>query len=303
MDAGFRFAMLACALAVLGILGLIVYELITRSGLSWHAFGLKFFFGSDWNPVEDQYGALPFVYGTVVSSALALVIAVPLSIGVAVFTTEMCPVWLRGPLSFFTELLAAIPSVIYGLWAIFVLVPILRVNVQPALAKSLGWTGLFSGPPFGIGMLAAGIILAIMIVPIISSISREVLSVVPQNQREGVLALGATRWEMIRVGVLRNARAGIAGGIILGLGRALGETMAVTMVIGNRPEIAKSLFAPGYTMASVLANEFSEATGDLYLSALIEIGLALFLVTIVVNALARLMIWSVTRGQPARSHV
>jgi phosphate transport system permease protein len=303
MDRGFQLAMLLCGLAILGILGLIVYELVTRSQLSWHAFGLKFFFGSDWNPVEDQYGALPFVYGTVVSSILSLVIAVPLSIGVAVFTTEMCPKWLRGPLSFFTELLAAIPSVIYGLWAIFVLVPLLRTEVQPFLAKTLGWTGLFSGPPFGIGMLAAGVVLAIMIIPIISSITREVLSVVPQHQREGVLALGATRWEMIRVGVLRNARAGIVGGIILGLGRALGETMAVTMVIGNRPEIAKSLFAPGYTMASVLANEFSEATGDLYLSALVEIGLALFLVTIVVNALARLMVWSVTRGQPARSHV
>ena len=243
------------------------------------------------------------MYGTIVSSILALLIAIPLSVGVAVFITEMCPKWLKGPLSFFTELLAAIPSVMYGLWAIFVLVPLLRTDVEPALAKTLGWTGLFSGAPYGIGMLAAGTILAIMIIPIISSIAREVLSVVPQNQREGVLALGATRWEMIRIGVLRNARAGIVGGIILGLGRALGETMAVTMVIGNRPEIAKSLFAPGYTMASVLANEFSEATGDLYLSALIEIGLALFLVTIVVNALARLMVWSVTRGQPARSHV
>jgi phosphate transport system permease protein len=190
---------------------------------------------------------------------------------------------------------------LYGLWAIFVLVPILRAYVQPFLGKTLGWTGLFSGPPYGIGMLAAGVILAIMIIPIISSITREVLTVVPQHQREAVLALGATRWEMIRMGVLRNARAGIVGAVILGLGRALGETMAVTMVIGNRPEIAKSLFAPGYTMASVLANEFTEATGDLYLSALIEIGLALFFVTIVVNALARIMVWSVTRGQPARS--
>ena len=185
----------------------------------------------------------------------------------------------------------------------FVLVPLLSGYVQPFLARTLGWTGLFSGPPYGIGMLAAGIILAIMIIPIISSITREVLMVVPQHQREGVLALGATRWEMIRVGVLRNARAGIVGGVILGLGRALGEIMAVTMVIGNRPEIAKSLFAPGYTMASVLANEFSEATGDVYLSALVEIGLALFLVTIIVNALAQLLVWSVTRGQPARGHV
>ena len=189
---------------------------------------------------------------------------------------------------------------IYGLWAIFVLVPILSQYIQPFLQKTLGWTHLFDGPPFGYSMLAAGVILAIMIIPIISSITREVLMVVPQHQREAVLALGATRWEMIRIGVLRNARAGIVGGIILGLGRALGETMAVTMVIGNRPEIAKSLFAPGYTMASVLANEFSEATGDVYLSALVEIGLALFFVTVVVNALAQLLVWTVTRGQPAR---
>jgi phosphate transport system permease protein len=301
-DRIFKILMILCGAAVLATLALIVYELILRSGPSWHAFGLKFFGASEWDPVNEQFGALPFVYGTLVSSLLALIIAVPLSIGVAVFTTEMCPVALRGPLSFFVELLAAIPSVVYGLWAIFVLVPILSNYVEPFLSKTLGWTGLFSGPPYGISMLAAGIILAIMIIPIISSITREVLMVVPRHQREAALALGATRWEMIRVGVLRNARAGIVGGIILGLGRALGETMAVTMVIGNRPEIAKSLFAPGYTMASVLANEFSEATGDVYLSALIEIGLALFLVTIVVNALARLLVWSVTRGQPASSH-
>jgi phosphate transport system permease protein len=301
-DQIFKLAMTVCGLAVLGILALIVYELVSRSNLSWHAFGFKFFAASDWDPVNERFGALPFIYGTLVSSLLALILAVPLAVGVAVFTTEMCPKALRGPLSFFVELLAAIPSVIYGLWAIFVLVPVLSGYVQPFLARTLRWTGMFEGPPYGIGMLAAGIILAIMIVPIISSITREVLMVVPQHQREGVLALGATRWEMIRMGVLRNARAGILGGIILGLGRALGETMAVTMVIGNRPEIAKSLFAPGYTMASVLANEFSEATGDVYLSALIEIGLALFLVTIIVNALAQLLVWTVTRGQSARGH-
>jgi phosphate transport system permease protein len=300
-DAFFGWTMRLCGLAVVALLGLIVYELLIRSQLSWHAFGWKFFVQSDWNPVEEQFGALPFIYGTLVSSVLSLVIAIPLSVGVAVFITEMCPVRLRGILSFTTELLAAIPSVIYGLWAIFILVPLLRTYVQPFLATTLGWTGLFTGPPYGVGMLAAGVILAIMIIPIISSITREVMTVVPQHQREAVLALGATRWEMIRMGVLRNARAGIVGAVILGLGRALGETMAVTMVIGNRPEIAKSLFAPGYTMASVLANEFSEATGDVYLSALIEIGLALFLVTIAVNALARLMVWSVTRGQPARN--
>ena len=302
-DRLFGFVITSCGLAVLAVLVLIVYQLVWRSNLSWHAFGLKFFAASDWDPVNERFGALPFIYGTLVSSLLALIIAVPLSIGVAVFTTEMCPKAFRGPLSFFVELLAAIPSVIYGLWAMFVLVPLLSAYVQPFLGKTLGWTGLFTGPPYGIGMLAAGIILAIMIVPIISSITREVLMVVPQHQREAALALGATRWEMIRVGVLRNARAGIVGAIILGLGRALGETMAVTMVIGNRPEIAKSLFAPGYTMASVLANEFSEATGDVYLSALIEIGLALFLVTIIVNALAQLLVWTVTRGQPARGHV
>jgi phosphate transport system permease protein len=300
-DRVFFFAMLACALSVLALVGLIVYELITKSSLSWHAFGLKFFFRSEWDPVNDQYGALPFVYGTIVSSGLALLIAVPLAVGVAVFITEMSPRWMRGALAFTTELLAAIPSVIYGLWAIFVLVPLLRQYVQPFLARYFGWTGLFEGPPYGIGMLAAGII-PIMVVPIISSITREVMTAVPQQQREAVLALGATRWEMIRTGVLRNARAGIAGGVILGLGRALGETMAVTMEIGNRPEIAKSLFAPGYTMASVIANEFSEATGDLYLSALVEVGLALFIVTIIVNILAQFLVWTVTRGTPARSH-
>jgi phosphate transport system permease protein len=248
---------------------------------------------------RDQYGALPFIYGTLVSSLLALVIAVPLSIGVAVFITEMCPVGLRGILSFTTELLAAIPSVVYGLWAIFVLVPIFA-NMQPFLARTLGWTGLFSGTALrhrhaGRGRDSGDHDHSHHLVHHARSAHRG--SAAPA---EAVLALGATRWEMIRMGVLRNARAGIVGAIILGLGRALGETMAVTMVIGNRPEIAKSLFAPGYTMASVLANEFTEATGDLYLSALIEIGLALFFVTIVVNALARLMVWSVTRGQPAR---
>ncbi len=311
-DRVFSWAMLGCALCVLAIVGLIVYELATRSRLSWHAFGLKFFFQSDWDPVNEQFGAWPFVFGTIVSSILALLLAVPLAVGVAVFITEMCPRWLRGALAFTTELLAAIPSVIYGLWAIFVLVPLLREYVEPWLARYFGWTsefthkfgfqGPFEGAPYGIGMLAAAIILAIMVVPIVSSITREVMTAVPQQQREAVLALGATRWEMIRTGVLRNARAGIFGGVILGLGRALGETMAVTMVIGNRPEIAASLFAPGYTMASVIANEFSEATGDTYLSALVEIGLALFIVTIIVNMLAQFLVWTVTRGTPARAN-
>jgi phosphate transport system permease protein len=295
-DSIFRAIIALTALSVFIIVVLIVFELVDKSRQSLHEFGLRFFYGHEWDPVNGDFGALPFVYGTVVSSILALVLAVPLSVGVAVYITEMCPVGLRAIISFLVELLAAIPSVIYGLWGIFVLSPLLREYVQPPLGKYLGWTGLFTGPQFGLGMLAAGIILAIMIVPIVASITREVLSAVPQSQREAVLALGATRWEMIRMGVLRNARIGIVGGVILGLGRALGETMAVTMVIGNRPEIARSLFAPGYTMASVIANEFSEATGDLYLSALVEIGLALFIVTLIVNAMARLLVWSITGG-------
>ncbi len=301
-EVGFKYAMLACSLSVLAILVIIVLELVLKSQLSLQKFGFHFFIGRDWDPVNGEFGALPFIYGTLVSSLLALLIAVPLAVGVAVFVTEMCPRSLRGIISFTVELLASIPSVIYGLWGIFVLAPLLREHVQPFLAKTLGWTGIFSGPAYGIGMLAAGIILAIMVIPIISSITREVLLAVPQHQREAALALGATRWEMVRMAVLRNARAGIFGGIILGLGRALGETMAVTMVIGNRPEIAKSLFAPGHTMASVIANEFSEASDDLYLSALIEIGLALLIVTLIVNVLARLLVWSVTRGMPSRAH-
>jgi len=301
-DGIFRYIMIACAASVPGIVGLIVFELVSESRLSLHQFGLSFFVRQAWNPVSGDFGALSFIYGTLMSSLVALVIAVPLSIGLAIFNTEMCPRFLRGPLSFLTDLLAAIPSVIYGLWAIFVLVPILRNYVEPWLAKYFGWTDLFNGPPLGIGMLGAGVILAIMIIPIISSITREVFAAVPRHQREAALALGATRWETIKIGVLRNATPGIAGSVILGLGRAFGETMAVTMIIGNRPEIAKSLFAPGTTMASVLANEFTEASGDLYLSALVEIGLALFLLTLVVNALARLLVWSVTRGLPASAH-
>jgi phosphate transport system permease protein len=295
-DAIFGVIILLSAISVFAIVLLVVWELIDKSRLSLHQFGLGFFYGHEWDPVNGNFGAVPFIFGTLVSSFLALLLAVPLSVGVAVYITEMCPQRLRAIISFLVELLAAIPSVIYGLWGIFVLAPLLREYVEPFLAKTLGWTGLFGGPMYGLGMLAAGIILAIMVVPVVASITREVMTAVPQNQREAVLALGATRWEMIRMGVLRNARIGIVGGVILGLGRALGETMAVTMVIGNRPEVAKSLFAPGYTMASVIANEFSEATGDLYLSALVEIGLALFIVTLIVNALARLLVWSITGG-------
>ncbi len=310
-DRGFQWLMVLCALSIFGIVVLIVTELILRSQLSWHAFGFKFFFSSFvdpdtkqtvyWDPVNGHFSALPFIYGTLVSSFLALLLAVPLAVGVAVFLTEMCPRGLRGPLAFLSELLAAIPSVIYGLWAMYVLVPILREHINPLLSQFLGWTGLFANEnPTGLGFVAAGIILAVMILPIISSLTREVMSAVPNSQREAALALGATRWEMIRMGVLRNARIGIVGAIILGLGRALGETMAVTMVIGNSPEIHRSLLSNGTSMSAVIANEYAEAVSDLHLSALTEIGLALFILTIIVNALARLLVWVVTRGAPAQ---
>ena len=301
-DSTFSALMLVCALSIFAIVLFIATILILRSKLSMAQFGFHFFTGTNWDPVSGDFGAAPFIFGTLATSFLALLMAVPLALGVAIFLTELCPQKLRAPISFLTELLAAIPSVVYGLWAVFVLVPLVRDSIGPFLAKWLGWTGFFEGSNFGVGLLTASIILAIMILPIISSITRDIMLAVPNNQREAVLALGATRWEMIRTGVLRNARIGIVGAVILGLGRALGETMAVAMTIGNHPVISKSLFAPGYTLASAIANEFSEATGDLYLSALIEIGLALFLVTIVVNGIARALVWAVTRGTPGRVH-
>jgi len=300
-DKSFVGLMLLCALSIFAIVLFIAYQLTISSSLSLHKFGVGFFFRSAWDPVNGNFGALPFIFGTLVTSFLALLISVPLAIGVAVFITEMCPQAFRTSLSFLTELLAAIPSVVYGLWAIFVLIPLMRDYVNPVLIHLLGWTGLFGGYNLGLGLLTAGVILAIMILPIISSLTREVMMAVPHSQREAVLALGATRWEMIRIGVLQNARIGIVGAVILGLGRALGETMAVTMVIGNSPKISHSLLAPGHTMASVIANEFSEASDDMYLSALIEIGLALFIVTVIVNAFARLLVWAVTRGAPDRA--
>ena len=312
VDRGFHGLVVLCALCIFGVVALIVIELISSSSLAWHTLGLQFFFRAErdaythlplyWDPVNGHFSALPFVYGTLVSSFLALLLAVPLAVGVAIFLTEMCPRALRSGLAFVTELLAAIPSVIYGLWAVFVLVPIMRDHVNPLFTHWLGWTGLFNDEnPTGLGFATAGVILAIMILPIISSLTREVMMAVPDSQREAVLALGATRWEMIRMGVLRNARIGIVGAIILGLGRALGETMAVTMVIGNTPEIHRSLLANGASMSAVIANEYAEAVTDLHRSALTEIGLALFIVTIVVNALARLLVWAVTRGTPARA--
>ncbi|MGO9437435.1 MAG: phosphate ABC transporter permease subunit PstC [Terracidiphilus sp.] len=312
-DRAFHILMVLCALSIFAIVGLIAWQLVASSQMTWHKFGLGFFYKtfinpvtnepSYWDPVNEQFSALPFVYGTLVSSFLSLLIAVPLGVGLAVFLTEMSPRALRGPLAFLTELLAAIPSVIYGLWAVFVLVPLLREYVNPLLTRLLGWTGFFADDnPTGLGFLAGGVILAIMILPIISSLTREVMSAVPNSQREAVLALGATRWEMIWVGVLRNARIGIVGAIILGLGRALGETMAVTMVIGNTPEIHRSLLSNGSSMAAVIANEFTEAVNDVHRTALIEIGLALFIVTIIVNGLAQLLVWAVTRGTPSQAH-
>lgn len=264
---------------------------------AFHAFGLSFLTSSEWDVPAGKFGAAPAIFGTIVSSLLALILATPLAIGVAIFLSEFAPRWLQQPIAFLVDLLAAIPSVVYGLWGIFVLIPLLRDPVIPFLRDTLhlGSTPFFTGPAYGPSMLAAGVILAIMALPYISAVSREVLRAVPRAQREAALALGATKWEMIRDAVIPNARSGIVGGIILGLGRALGETMAVTMVIGNRAEISASLLAPGYTMASLIANEFSEATNDLHLSALMAVGGVLFLITIVVNAIARWLVWSVER--------
>ncbi len=264
------------------------------SMLSIRAFGFGFLKGREWNPIKGQFGALAFIYGTIVSSLIALIISVPLSLGIAIFLVEQAPHFLSRPITFLVELLAAIPSVVYGLWGIFVLAPFLREHVEPHLARWFGWLPLFQGSITGIGLLTGGVILAIMVTPIISAVVRDVLAAVPSTQREAALALGATKWETTRV-VLVNGAPGIAGAIILGLGRAVGETMAVTMVIGNRPEISLSLFQPSYTLASVIANEFTEATADIYLSSLVELGLILFLVTFIVNAIARILVWSVTR--------
>jgi phosphate transport system permease protein len=259
-------------------------------------FGAAFVTSSTWDPVNGEFGALPFIFGTLASSLLALLIAVPLAVGLAIFLTELAPRWLAAPIGFGTELLAAIPSVVYGLWGIFVLVPWLRASVQVPLAGTLGERiPLFAGPAYGVSILAGGVILAIMIVPFVSAVSREVLAAVPVAQREAALALGATRWEMTWQVVLPYATPGIIGATILGLGRALGETMAITMVIGNRPDIPTSLFAPAYSMASVLANEFNEASDSMHLSALMGVALLLFGITILVNSAARVLVWRVGR--------
>src|SRR5438874_7259673 len=289
-DKAFEWLTMAMALAVVLLVILTGWQLWRGSSLAIQKFGFHFLATSTWDPVAEQFGALPFIFGTLVSSLIALLIAVPLSIGTAVYLTELAPQWVRQPLTIFIELLAAVPSGILGLWGIFVMVPWLREHLFPALQSALGFLPLFQGPIYGVSLLAGGIIIAIMIVPIITSVSREILRSVPGLQREAAYALGATRWEVTRIAVLSYAKKGLFGAVILGLGRALGETMAVTMVIGNRPEVAASLFAPGYTLASVIANEFNEATGDVYRSGLFEIGLVLLGVTIVVNAAAQLLL-------------
>ena len=300
-DQAFEWLTLAMALTVVVLIILTGWQLWHGCTLAIKKFGFHFLTASTWDPVAEQFGALPFIYGTLVSSFLALLIAVPLGIATAAYLTELAPLWIRQPLTSLIEMLAAIPSVILGLWGIFVMIPWLRDYPVPWIKRLLGWTPFFSGPMYGPSMLAGGIIIAIMILPIITSVSREILRSVPDLQREAAYALGATRWEATRIAVLSYAKKGLFGAVILGLGRALGETMAVTMVIGNTPQIVLSLFKPGYTLASVLANEFTEATTDIYLQALFEIGLVLFGITILVNLLAQLLLRTIATKSTTRA--
>jgi phosphate transport system permease protein len=300
-DKLFKAVLVAASASILLIVGAIIYMMVDNSMPTLRRFGIGFLFGSEWRPSQEVFGALPFIYGTIISSLIAVLLAVPVSIGVAIFLVEQAPVRVARPIAFMVELLAAIPSVVYGLWGIFVLAPVIREYVGPTLQSTLGFLPLFQGRITGLGMLTAGIILALMITPIITAVVRDVLEAVPVTQREAALALGATKWETTTI-VLNNAASGIAGAVVLGLGRAIGETMAVTMVIGNSPQISPSLFEPANTIASLLAANFAEATDRLYLSALIEIGLVLFLVTFVVNALAKLLIMSVASGPDRAKH-
>jgi phosphate transport system permease protein len=295
-DRAYRGTLTALALVLPLLLLALVAELVTSAWPSIARFGWRFVWSAVWDPVAGVFGAAPMIFGTIASSLLALLFAVPLALGVAIYLTEFAPKWLRQPVAFLVELLAAIPSVVYGLWGIFVLIPFLRGYVVPPLRAVLGWTPFLSGVFYGNSLLAGGVILAIMIVPYIAAVSREVLLAVPASQREAALGMGATRWEAVWTAVVPYGRAGLIGAVILGLGRALGETMAVTMVIGNRHDIGVSVLQPAYTMAAALANEFSEATTDLYLSALFEVGLVLFVITVIVNAFARVMLWRVARG-------
>jgi len=292
-DRVYRAAIFGFALCVPILLLLIFIEVGLAGWPALRQFGFGFLTSSTWDPVAGQFGAAPAIAGTIITSIIALVIATPLALGSAIFLSDFAPSWVRQPLAFLIDLLAAVPSVVYGLWGVFFLLPMLREDVMPFLRDTLhlGATPFFRGPAYGPSMLAAGLILSIMVLPYIAAVSREVLMAVPRSQREAALALGATRWETITGAVIPFARSGIVGGIILGLGRALGETMAVTMLIGNRHEISASLFAPGYTMASLIANEFSEATNDVHLSALMAVGFVLLLITLIVNAIARWLVW------------
>lgn len=295
---GDRFYKVLITLAALSVLLLVVaigYELWHSSALSREKFGLNFITTNDWDPVAESFGALPFILGTLVTSIIALIIAIPIGLGVAIFLAELAPNWLRQPIGFVVELLAAVPSVIYGLWGLFVFIPIFVKPLAKDLNSALGFLPLFQGPVFGPSRLAAGLLLAIMILPTIASISRDVFRAIPNTQREASLALGATRWEMIWQVLMPYGLSGLLGAVILGLGRALGETVAVTMVIGNNLDLSASILHPGYTMASIIANEFSEATYELYINALIEIGLILFVMTLMINLIARLLIWRVGR--------
>jgi phosphate transport system permease protein len=286
------------AVLLIVLVAAIAFELWRQSQLSIDRFGWQFWLTDTWDPVAGEFGARPFIWGTLYSSILALLIATPIALGIAIFISEIAPGWSQRPLVFLTELLAAIPSIVYGLWGVFVLVPTVR-QLEIAMPPSLRSLPIFSGPPLGVGLLSAALILSIMVIPFTSSVAREVLKAVPQSQREGAYALGATRWEAIRM-ALFYARTGIVGSVMLGFGRALGETMAVTMVIGNSPRISASLFAPQYTMASVIANEFTEAVEELHLHALVEIGLVLFVVTLIVNVISRAFIWSMGRQRRPR---
>jgi phosphate transport system permease protein len=295
-DRVYRGILTMLALALPLLLVTLVAQLVVSAWPAIRRYGFHFLWTSVWDPVAGVFGAAPMIFGTLVSALLALAMAVPLALGVAIFLTEFAPKWLRQPVAFLVELLAAIPSVVYGLWGVFVLIPFLRGFVVPPLRAVLGWTPFFSGVFYGNSLLAGSIILAIMIVPYIAAVAREVLLAVPTTQREAALAMGATRWEAVWTAVVPYGRAGLVGAVILGLGRALGETMAVTMLIGNRHDIGLSVLQPAYTMAAAIANEFSEAITSLYLAALFEVGLLLFVITVLVNALARLLIWRVARG-------
>ncbi len=295
-DAVFKGFLAAISFVILLIIGAILVQLVRSSSLTLHQFGFHFITGKVWDPYSQEFGALPFIYGTLMTSFLALFMAVPLSLGTALFLSEWAPAWFRKIISFVIELLAAIPSVIYGLWGIFVLIPFLRETVVPHLFLPLNSVSLFKGPFFGPSLLSGSLILTIMILPTITSISKEIFLSVPQEMREAVFALGGTRWESIRLVVLRMSKSGILGAIILGLGRAIGETMAVTMLIGNRPEISISILAPSHSLSSVIASEFAEATTPLYLSALAEVGLLLVIVTLIINGFARLLVRREMRG-------